>query len=393
MTEFLLKTFLKTYKHGENDPSGSNRTAVMTLASVVGILCNTGLFAVKFILGMVLHSLSVTADSFNNLSDASSSIISLVGAKLAGQPADKEHPFGHGRIEYLSTLIVTTIITAVGVMLGRDSVGKILHPEPTSLELLPFVLLLLSVGVKLWLSSFNRKAGTMIDSTVLLATADDARNDVITTSAAIASLVIEHLTGLTVDGWFGLAVSIFVIYSGLCSLIETISLLIGTPENPELAAKIEAISSENDSVLGVHDLIIHSYGPDRWFASEHMELPASLTFTEAHSIADEAERNVRDRLDVDLVIHTDPVSLDDSVRAEALEEVTKILTAIDPALTCHDFRVVQGKKHKNLIFDIVVPYSYKEEDEENLIHEVQHDMHLISRNYHCHIRIDRDYVA
>lgn len=388
MTELLFHVFLKTTKGKEKR---ADRTAVMTLASIVGIVCNALLFGVKFTLGMVLHSLSVTADSFNNLSDASSSMISLVGAHLAGQPADKEHPFGHGRIEYLSTLIVTTIITAVGVMLCRDSINKIRHPEATSLELLPFVLLLFSVGVKLWLSSFNRKAGKMIESSVLIATADDARNDVITTVAAIASLVIEHFFHVTVDGWFGLAVSVFVIISGLSSLTHTMSLLIGTPENPELAQKITEFSQENDAVLGTHDLIIHSYGPDRWFASEHMELPASLTFTEAHSIADEAERAVRDRLGVDLVIHTDPVSLDDKVRKEALEEVTRILLAIDPSLSCHDFRVIQGKRHRNLIFDVVVPFTY-EGRPEDLIRQIQHNMHLISPNYHCHIRIDRDFA-
>ena len=365
---------------------------MMALASIVGILCNSLLFAVKFALGMLLHSLSVTADSFNNLSDASSSVISLIGSRLANQPADKNHPFGHGRIEYLSTLIVTTIITAVGAMLCRDSLAKILHPEATSLEPLPFILLLLSVGVKLWLSSFNRRTGEMIESTVLIATADDARNDVITTTAAIASLVIEHFLHVTVDGWFGLAVSVFVIVSGLSSLTHTMSLLIGTPENPELARRITEITTQNDTVLGSHDLIIHSYGPDRWFASAHMELPADLTFTEAHSIADEAERAVRDTLGVDLVIHTDPVSVDDPLRRETYEEVCHILYGIDPDLTCHDFRVVQGRKHKNLIFDIVVPFSYDDKKNAALISKVQHDMHVISPNYHCHIRIDRNYA-
>ena len=385
MIDTMLRHFVK------DDPGQNSfiyRYHVNRFASIVGILCNVMLFAVKFLTGLAVRSISITADSFNNLSDASSNIISLIGAKLASRPADREHPFGHGRYEYLAALIVAIVIIEVGISIFRASLGKIRHPEVTAFSWAAVVLLVLSVLIKLWMAHFYRTVGRKIDSTLLTATAADSRNDVLVTSATIAVLLIEHFVPVHIDGWAGLAVSLFVIWSGFGIAKDTMLPLIGEREDPDLAGRIRKIVLRQKGIIGVHDLIIHNYGPDRNMAQIHAEVPASMSLEEAHTIADQAERDVRDRLGVQTTIHIDPVETDDARTKTARGQLKSVLRSLDSRLTFHDFRIVMGNYHINLVFDLVVPYEYSDEQREQLVYEVQSRMRAASPRYHCHIHCE-----
>lgn len=324
MTDFLVKRFVKDY---EDTEKVSVRTAYGVLASVTGIFCNVLLFLVKGSIGLMLHSLSVTADAFNNLSDAGSSVIGLVGVKMASKPADKEHPFGHGRLEYIAALVVAFLVLEIGFTFFKESIGKIRSPQEMNFQMLSVGILILSIGVKLWMAYFNRKLGKRIDSKVMLATATDAMGDVVTTSATIASLLIFHFTGWNVDGIVGLAVSLIVMWAGIGIAKDTLEPLLGEAVTPEEYDRISRFVEGYDGIVGSHDLIVHNYGPGRSMASIHAEVPNDVDIEESHEIIDRIEREAVKKLGIFLVIHMDPVETRDKKVLETRHKVEQILEA------------------------------------------------------------------
>ena len=390
MTDFLVNKFIKD---STNIESTEVRTRYGMLASVVGIFCNVLLFSVKLTIGLILSSLAVTADAFNNLSDAASSIISFIGVKMAGKPADAEHPFGHGRIEYIAALIVSFLVIEVGFTFFKSSISKILHPEEISFDLIPFVILILSILVKLWMAFFNNKLGKRIDSKVMLATAADSLGDVITTSATVLSIIICHFTSINVDAIAGLIVSAIVIWSGISIAKDTLEPLIGERVPAELYQKITDIVESYDGIVGTHDLIVHNYGPNRSMATIHAEVPNDINIDVSHEIIDKIERDVKKDLNILLVIHMDPVEMRDEEVLSLREKTSRIVHALDPKLNFHDFRVLKENEQRNLIFDLVVPDSYSEKDANRVMHQLVSLLHEMDENVECIITLDRSFEA
>lgn len=390
MTDFLVNKFIKD---STNIESTEVRTRYGMLASVVGIFCNVLLFSVKLTIGLILSSLAVTADAFNNLSDAASSIISFIGVKMAGKPADAEHPFGHGRIEYIAALIVSFLVIEVGFTFFKSSISKILHPEEISFDLVPFVILILSILVKLWMAFFNNKLGKRIDSKVMLATAADSLGDVITTSATVLSIIICHFTSINVDAIAGLIVSAIVIWSGISIAKDTLEPLIGERVPAELYQKITDIVESYDGIVGTHDLIVHNYGPNRSMATIHAEVPNDVNIEVSHEIIDKIERDVKKDLNILLVIHMDPVEMRDEEVLSLREKTSRIVHALDPELNFHDFRVLKENEQRNLIFDLVVPDSYSEKDANRVMHQLVSLLHEMDENVECIITLDRSFEA
>ncbi len=352
----LLKRLIKNY---DNPTDAKVRARVGTLSSLVGIACNALLCLGKLIVGTLSGSLSITADAMNNLSDAASSVVTLAGFKLAEKPADEDHPYGHARFEYLSGLAVAALILIIGFELGKTSVKKILSPTPVTVSL-PLVLVLVgSILVKLWLSLLNGRLGRHIQSSALQATAADSRNDCISTGAVLLAAAIEYATDWPVDGYMGLAVAIFILYSGINVGKETISPLLGEAASPELRQVIQDIVSSHPSVLGFHDLMVHDYGPGQRFASLHVEMDQREDPLLCHEIIDNLERRCLKEHNIHLVIHYDPVVTDDPVTEALRQQTVAILTEIDPRLNIHDFRMVSGAGHTNLIFDLSLPRDLK----------------------------------
>ena len=390
MTDFLVNKFIKD---STNIESTEVRTRYGMLASVVGIFCNVLLFSVKLTIGLILSSLAVTADAFNNLSDAASSIISFIGVKMAGKPADAEHPFGHGRIEYIAALIVSFLVIEVGFTFFKSSISKILHPEEISFDLVPFVILILSILVKLWMAFFTNKLGKRIDSKVMLATAADSLGDVITTSATVLSIIICHFTSINVDAIAGLIVSAIVIWSGISIAKDTLEPLIGERVPAELYQKITDIVESYDGIVGTHDLIVHNYGPNRSMATIHAEVPNDINIEVSHEIIDKIERDVKKDLNILLVIHMDPVEMRDEEVLSLREKTSRIVHALDPKLNFHDFRVLKENEQRNLIFDLVIPDSYSEKDANRVMHQLVSLLHEMDENVECIITLDRSFEA
>lgn len=353
MIRFLTKLILPQ-RADPADPAV--RARVGKRSGILGILANVLLFAGKLVIGTVSGSVSITADAMNNLSDATSSIVTIVGFRLAERPADENHPYGHARFEYLSGLAVAAMIVVIGFELAKTSFDKILHPEPVVFSGALVAVLLLSIGVKLILAAVNGSLGRAIDSTALLATAADSRNDCIATGAVLLSAVFAHLTSINVDGYAGLAVALFILYSGANTAKETISPLLGEAADPELQRTIVAALRSNDKVLGYHDLMVHDYGPGQRFASVHVEMDMREDVLTCHTIIDDIERQVLDSHGIHLVIHYDPVITDDEELNRMRSSVDKVLKSIDPRISIHDFRMVRGDTHTNLIFDMILPY-------------------------------------
>ena len=390
MTEFLVNKFIKD---SANIESTEVRTRYGMLASVVGIFCNVLLFSVKLAIGLILSSLAVTADAFNNLSDAASSIISFVGVKMAGKPADAEHPFGHGRIEYIAALIVSFLVIEVGFTFFKSSISKIMHPEEITFDPVPFIILILSILVKLWMAFFNNKLGKRIDSKVMLATAADSLGDVITTSATGISIVICHFTSINVDAIAGLIVSGIVIWSGVSIAKDTLEPLIGQRVPSELYQKITDMVESYEGIVGAHDLIVHNYGPNRSMATIHAEVPNDVSIEASHEIIDRIERDAKKELNILLVIHMDPVEMRDEEVLELRDKTSHIVHALDPELHFHDFRVLKENEQKNLIFDLVVPDSYTEKDANRVMHQLIALLHEMEKNVDCIITLDRSFEA
>lgn len=390
MTEFLVKHFVKDYKDVEKV---SVRTAYGVLASIVGIFCNVFLFAVKFTVGLVLGSVSVTADAFNNLSDAGSSVIGFVGVKMAEKPADADHPFGHGRMEYIAALVVSFLVIEVGFTFLKDSVGRIRNPEEMSFSAVSVCILLLSIAVKLWLGLFNRKLGERIDSKVMKAVFTDAMGDVVTTGATIFSLVFFGATGINIDGFVGAGVALVVMWAGIGIARDTLEPLIGEAIDPEEYEKIKSFVESYDGIEGTHDLIVHNYGPGRSMASIHAEVPNNVDIERSHEIIDRIERDAGKNLGIFLVIHMDPIETRDESVLEIRQRTAEILDELDPACSLHDFRVVPGEGQVNLIFDMVIPIEYDEKMRKELPRCLAERVKEIDPRYQCVITVDYDYVA
>lgn len=367
MTDFLVRRFVKDYK---NTDDVQVRTRYGLMASTVGICCNIILFCAKIFVGLMVNSISVMADGFNNLSDAASSIIGFVGVKLAGKPADEEHPFGHGRVEYIAAFIVSFLVIQVGFSLFKTSLEKIFHPEEMVFKGISVFILLLSVCVKLWLAAFNRKLGKRIQSAVMKATAADSLGDVVATSAAMVSLLFYGIWGLNIDGIVGLMVSLVVMWAGVSIAKDTLAPLIGEPIDPRLYGEITSFVESYEGIIGSHDLIVHNYGPSRSMASIHAEVPNDVNVDVSHEIIDRIEREALKKFGIFLVIHMDPVETNNSRVMEFGCMVENVLKEVDTKVSFHDFRMVEGRSRINLIFDLVVPREYDTEKREWLKEEI-----------------------
>ena len=341
-------------RHGDLS-AGPARTACGKTAGLIGIALNIGLFAAKLVIGLISGYVAITADAVNNLTDASGSVLTLLGFRLAEKPADEDHPFGHARVEYITGLAVAALILLIGVELGKSSIEKILHPAPVAFSVPLALVLLLSIAVKLWMARFNRVLGRRIDSAALSAAASDSRNDVISTAAVLAACVIGALTGVHLDGPMGLAVAAFIVWSGIGVARETISPLLGENADPALVKAVVEDVMAHELVLGVHDVMVHDYGPGQKFATLHVEMDRREDPLVCHDIIDNIEREILTRHGIHLTIHYDPLEMDDAETVEMRDRVTALVSGLDPRLKMHDFRMVRGTDHTNLIFDLVVP--------------------------------------
>ena len=352
MTKLLLKLFVKNH---ENTADPAVRSAVGRLSGIVGILCNVILCAGKLFIGTVSGSVSITADAMNNLSDAASSIVTLIGFKLAERPADAEHPYGHARYEYLSGLAVAAMVLMIGFELGKTSIQKILNPQSVAFSIPLVIVLVGSVLVKLWLSLFNSTLGKKIDSAALLATAADSRNDVISTLVVLAAALVEKFSGYRVDGYMGLAVAVFIFISAVQLAKDTISPLLGESASPELAKLVADMLEAEPRVLGFHDMMVHDYGPGQRFGSLHAEMDRAEDPLACHELIDDLERLCLEKYNIHQVIHYDPVVVGDPEQDSLRGTILGALQTVDERLTLHDFRMVRGEHHTNLIFDVTLP--------------------------------------
>jgi len=378
-------------RYGDDVKSEKVRSQYGRAASVVGMLANVLLFLGKLIVGTVSGSVAITADAVNNLSDASSNIVSLLGFKLADKPADEDHPYGHGRYEYLSGLMVAVMILVIGVELMKGSIEKILNPTAVTLSAPLVIVLMGSIAMKLWMAVFNRRIGKRIDSQTLIATADDSRNDVISTSAVLLSTVIGHFSGLMLDGWMGAIVALFILISGFGLVRDTIDPMLGAAPTREQVDTIKQKLESYPGVLGTHDLMVHDYGPGRQFASVHLEMDAKEDPLVSHDLIDSIERDFLREENLHLVIHYDPVTTDDP-RLEALRErIEQIVHGMHDDMTIHDLRIVQGNAQTKVVFDCVVPYGCRIPHKmirERICEEIQAD----DPNYYCVITLENSFI-
>ena len=352
MIELLARWFIP---HRDNTADGAVRRAYGTLCGAVGIGLNVLLFIGKFFAGQLSGSIAVTADAFDNLSDAGSSAVTLLGFRLAGKKPDPDHPFGHGRIEYISGLIVAGLILLMGVELAKSSFDKILHPEEVTFSALALVILAVSVAVKLYMWHYNRRIGGKIRSAAMEATASDSLSDAAATSAVLLAMLIGRWTGLAVDGYVGMVVALFILFSAYKAAKETLSPLLGQAPDPELVQHIRDIVEEHDTVVGIHDLVVHDYGPGRQMVSLHAEVPASGDILQLHDVIDNIERELHEKLHVQAVIHMDPIVTDDETVDALRRQVAELVRQVEPRMTVHDLRVIRGTTHTNLVFDAVLP--------------------------------------
>lgn len=387
LTKILVRGFVR---HPEKTADPDVRAAYGRLAGVVGIVANIVLFAGKATVGLLCSSLAIVADAFNNLSDAGSSVVTLIGFKLSAAPPDEEHPFGHGRVEYLSALTVAALIMLAGFELAKSAFDKILHPAASESSWITVALLAAAIGVKLWLSLFNRRVGKRIASDALLATATDSRNDVICTAVVLISYLINLFTDLSIDGYVGAAVALFVIWSGFSIVRDTISPLLGEAPDPELVERIRETVLSREGIVGIHDLIIHNYGPGRCLVSLHAEVPAHKDILHSHELVDDIEQQLIREHHILACIHMDPVdTLDERVGTLKMLSET-VVEDIDPRLSLHDFRVVFGENRINVIFDVTVPFDYA--DRAALQGEIQRRLQLTDPRLCAVITTEHSYV-
>ena len=387
---FMIEKWMER-RFGNDVRSESVRESYGKAASIVGVGGNVLLFLGKLIVGSVSGSVAITADAVNNLSDASSNIVSLLGFKLAGKPADEDHPYGHGRFEYLSGLMVAVMILVIGVELMQGSIEKILHPTGVTMSVPLVIVLAGSILVKLWMARFNRRIGRKIDSKTLLATADDSRNDVISTSAVLLATVIGHFTGMMLDGWMGAAVALFILISGFGLVRDTIDPMLGSAPTREQVAAIKEKLESYPGVLGTHDLMVHDYGPGRQFASVHLEMDAKADPLDSHDLIDNIERDFLREDNLHLVIHYDPVTTDDPRVEQLRSRITEIVHGMHDDMAIHDLRIVPGNTHTNIVFDCVVPYGCRIPDRE-IRERISQEIRVDYPNYYCVITLENSFV-
>lgn len=385
MITLLAKVFIRA-KDGTEE-----RQAYGMLCGVVGVALNILLFIGKFIAGTISHSIAITADAFNNLSDAGSSCVTLVGFRLAGTKPDSGHPFGHGRIEYISGLIVSGVILIMAFELIRDSVKKIINPQETAFSVISCVILAVSILVKLYMSYYNKAVGEKISSAAMKATALDSLSDVCATSAVLLTTFIDRFTGLHIDGFCGVLVGLFIFYAGIQAAKETLNPLLGQPPKQEFVEEITKIVMQEKLVRGIHDLVVHDYGPGRVMISLHAEVPADVNILKIHDVIDNIEEKLRKELGCEAVIHMDPVVTNDPQVIELKRKIKAILAEIDPKINLHDFRVVEGDTHTNIIFDVVVPYDYRLSDEELVEQLTEQVQEHIGKQYFLVVKVDKAY--
>lgn len=384
----LVRLFIKDCDN-VTDPAVRERYGI--LSGAVGIALNLLLSAGKLFAGLMTGSISITADAFNNLSDAGSSVVTLVGFKLAGQKADDGHPFGHGRMEYLAGLLVSLMILLVGVELGRSSIGKILHPEEVDFSLVSTGILAASILVKLWMGQFNRGLGRKIGSAAMAATAADSISDAVATAAVLAGTLVNRFAHVNIDGWVGLAVAVFILRSGWGAAKDTINPLLGESPDPELVKQLRELVLSHPQVVGMHDLIIHDYGPGRRLCSFHAEVPQDADILDAHDAIDHIEREIKEKFGIETTVHMDPIATADEKINQLRRQVADLARVVEPEMTIHDFRVVRGPTHTNVIFDAVVPHKCRLTDEE-VLQRLRQAVSALDPTYQAVIQIDRAYV-
>lgn len=385
LTKFLIKKFIPKN-------SSNTRQSYGYLGGFVGVITNLLLFTSKFFIGILLNSIAVTADAFNNLSDVGSSVITILGFKIADKPADKDHPFGHGRGEYIAGLIISFIVLLVGVEFVKSSIEKIKNPAPLNFEIASIVVLVLSIAVKLWLGNFNNQLGKEIKSGTLKATSFDSFSDVIATSTVLLSIVISRFTTLPLDGYIGLLVSGFILFAGYTLIKDTISPLLGEAPPIELVKTIQDELLSYNNIIGMHELIVHSYGANKYMATVHAEIPSSIPILDAHEIIDKAENEISSKLGIGIIIHMDPINIDDKEILSTRAEIEEILKEFPEIISYHDFRFVGNCTHKNILFDVVLSNAVKHDKEKAYVEELRSKVKATYPEYEIIIGIDREYL-
>lgn len=388
LTDALIRLFIKDKDNIEDSKVRENYGK---FASILGIISNAVLFLIKIAVGTIFNSISITADAVNNLSDSGSSLITLFGFKMSGKPADAEHPYGHARMEYISGLVVSFIILFLGMQLILSSVKKIITPEDTEFSIISVAVLVAAIFVKLWQALFYKKIGKRINSTTLIATAIDSRNDILSTLSVLVSAVLSHFIGINLDGYMGVVVALFILISGAQIVMDTVSPLLGTAPSRQLVDKIYKKILHYDSIIGLHDLTVHTYGEGKCFASVHCEVPAEQDILTSHDIIDNIERDFLRDDNIHMVIHLDPVVTNDTKTNALKDKVADIVASLMPESSIHDFRIVWGKTHSNLIFDVVVPYGTPSSDTE-LKNNLSREIEKLDPTYRSVITIDHSYV-
>ena len=389
MIALLARIFMKN--EADATPA-EKRQAYGTLCSAAGIALNLLLSAGKFFAGTVSGSIAITADAANNLSDAGSSVVTLLGFRLGGQKADKDHPFGHGRFEYLSGLAVAMLIVLMGFELGKSSLDKILHPQPVEAGWLPVVILCASIAVKLYMYSYNRAYGKRFVSTAMEATATDCLSDCVSTATVLLATLVAMFTDLQIDGWCGILVAVFIFWSGLKAGKETLDPLLGTPPDREYVEQIRKLVMAHEEVVGIHDLVVHDYGPGRCMISLHAEVSSAGNVLEIHDTIDNIEKELGENLGCAAVIHMDPIVVDDGITEETKKKVAMLVRCIDETITIHDFRMVAGPTHTNLIFDAVVPFGFHHSDED-VRRRIELAVRALDENYRTVVTVERSYAG
>lgn len=388
MSKLLVRLFIKNYQDTKNP---AIREKYGYLGSVTGIFVNIILAVAKYFIGTLTNSIAITADAVNNFSDSVSCIITLISFKMANMKPDKEHPFGHGRIEYVAALIVGFLVELMGYELIKSSIEKIKNPEEVVFSVPAVIVLVLSIGGKLWLAIFNKYLGKKIDSAAMQAVATDSIGDITATAVTLIALILSLFTKLPLDGYMGIVVSMFILYAGFNILKESIGILLGTPPSKELVDELVDFIMSHDEILGIHDLVVHSYGATRTFASVHTEIAADGDLLSAHDTIDTIEKLVKEKFGIELVIHMDPIVTNDEAVEKYYQLVHKSIKEVDEELSMHDFRVVEGPIHTNFIFDIVIPHRFRIPEKE-LIDTVNDKIHKINENYCLVITVDNCYI-
>ena len=389
LSKFLVSKFIKDH---ENISDTKVRDSYGYLGGIIGVIVNIALFLIKLFVGLIVKSIAVTADAFNNLSDALSSIITIAGFKIASKPADEKHPFGHGRIEYLSGLIVAFMVMLVGFQFTKSSFNRIMNPEKVYFQAIPFILILISILAKIWLSRFNKYIGIKINSSALQASALDALGDVITSSTVALSLLLSKWIDFPIDGYIGIVVSLFILYSGFSLVKETVDPLLGEAPDPEFIQQLENDILTYDNICGVHDIIIHNYGPGRIMGSLHAEVPCDISVVTIHEIIDKAEKELSAKYGLFLVIHMDPINTDDKDINRTRNYVEKILEKFPEVESFHDFRMVGEGEYKNLIFDVVVNCDFDVENKgEDMCNRIDSELKKLHPNFNAVITIDKHF--